>query len=228
MDISKFVVLADNDGTIRDTNGVKDAMLNEFCQELFGKNDSSSVLPTEIHRRMHGRPMAEIFVAIAAEVYQKTISLSNGQEITEKLNEYIRSEYISRPVFPGAREFYTELRNMGLPMFILTGMETDLVSEGLEKNGMKGIFEDILGAPATKEENIKNVLEKYPGYRILAMGDALSEYKATMAIKGTIFLAFDFENRPKKVFPDHVNVLHSYGEEAWQEIARQLKENPLV
>ena len=96
--------------------------------------------------------------------------------ITDKLNLYIRPEYVSRPVFDGAKEFYSALKAMGLPMYILTGMETDLVSEGLEKNGMSGIFEEILGAPKTKEENIQTVLKRHKGARILATGDSFSEY----------------------------------------------------
>ena len=227
MDIKNFLVLADNDGTIRNTNSVKDCCLNSFCKQQFGKfPKGTSLLPTDIHRRMHGRPMGEIFVAIAMEVYGKKINLNDGEAITQRLNDFIRPEYISRPVFEGAKEFYATLKNMGLPMYILTGMEDDLVREGLERNGMGGIFQEILGAPHTKEENIQYILEKHPGFRILAMGDAMAEYKATMAVPGTIFLAFDFENREaqgKRVFPEDVHVLTSYGQEVWKEIKRQLK-----
>jgi len=227
MDLKNFIVLADNDGTIRNTNSVKDSCLNGFCEKEFGRiPENASVLPTDIHRRMHGRPMNEIFVAIAAEIYHKTLSLDEGQDVTLRLNEYIKPEYVSRPVYDGAKMFYLKLKEMGLPMYILTGMEEDLVAEGLEKNGMGNIFEGILGAPKTKEQNIEEVLKKHPRCRILAMGDAMSEYKATKAIAGTIFLAFDFENREargKRVFPSDVNVLTSYGQEVWDEISRQLE-----
>lgn len=220
--LKNFIVLADNDGTIRDTNSVKDQCLDAFCVEEFGKFSSDNLLPTQIHRQMHGRPMAEIFVEIASQIYGKNISLSEGQEITERLNLYIRPEYISRPVFDGAIEFYSALKDMGLPMYILTGMEPDLVLEGLEKNGMKGLFDGVLGAPKSKEKNIAELLSRHKGARILAMGDALAEYKATMAYPKTVFLAFDFENRKKKVFPDSVNVLTKYDDTVWQEIEAQL------
>lgn len=220
--LKNFIVLADNDGTIRDTNSVKDQCLDAFCVEEFGKFSSDNLLPTQIHRRMHGRPMAEIFVEIASQIYGKNISLSEGQEITERLNLYIRPEYISRPVFDGAIEFYSALKDMGLPMYILTGMEPDLVLEGLEKNGMKGLFDGVLGAPKSKEKNIAELLSRHKGARILAMGDALAEYKATMSYPKTVFLAFDFENRKKKVFPDSVNVLTKYDDTVWQEIEAQL------
>ena len=218
-----FIVLADNDGTIRDTNGVKDQCLDAFCVKEFGTLSSSNVLPTEIHRQMHGRPMAEIFIEIAAKIYGKKISLSEGQQITERLNLYIRPEYISRPVYKGALEFYTTLKDMGLPMYILTGMEPDLVAEGLDKHNMGDIFDAILGAPKTKEENIKMILSYHKGAKILAMGDSFAEYAATMAYEGTIFLAFDFECRKKRVFPDNVNILTEYGENVWQEIVAQIK-----
>lgn len=221
MKLNEMIVLADNDGTIRDTNNVKDKCLDVFCSLEFGQS-LSELLPTELHRQMHGRPMAEIFVEIAAQIYGKNISFAAGQEITDRLNLYIRPEYVSRPVYEGAVEFYSTLKEMGLPMYILTGMEPDLVAEGLEKNGMAGIFDGILGAPKSKEENIADILAQHKGARILAMGDALAEYTATMAYPKTIFLAFDFENRKKRVFPDNVNILTKYDRQVWEEIEKQL------
>jgi len=224
--LSNFIVLADNDGTIRDTNSVKDECLNAFCVAELGAY-AEGTLPTEVHHRMLGIPMAAIFVQIAQECYGKVIDINEGQKITERLNEFIRPEYVARKVYDGARDFYQALKDMGLPMYILTGMEPDLVEEGLRKHGMAGIFDEILGAPKTKEENIAAVLKKHPGSRILAMGDALSEYKATMAYPGTIFLAFDFENRKERVFPNNVNVLTQYNRSVWDEIISQIKGKPL-
>ena len=217
-----YIVLADNDGTIRDTNHVKDECLDDFCINIWGKTTENSELPTSIHRRMHGRPMGEIFVAIAKECYNKEINLSDGENITSKLNDFIRPEYMKKRVYDGAKEFYKLLKDIGCPMYILTGMEYDMVSDGLNYHNMGDIFEDILGAPKTKEQNIKEVLQNHPGRRILAMGDAMSEYKETKAYKNTIFLAFDFENRENRVFPAEVNILTSYGKDTWAELFKQL------
>lgn len=109
-----------------------------------------------------------------------------------------------------------------MPMYILTGMEPDMIDARFHQHGFDGLFQGILGAPQTKEENIKHILKMYPGRRILATGDAMSEYRATTAHQGTIFLAFDMEARPKRVFPDDVNILTSYGPEVWEEIFKQI------
>lgn len=218
----QYIVLADNDGTIRDTNGVKDAMLNDFCVAEFGQVPKDKELPTEIHRKMHGRPMNEIFVEIASTIYGKEISLDEGQMITERLNNFIKPEYVSRPVYPGAKEFFQRLKELGIPLYILTGMEPDMVQSGLENFRMQDLFLDVLGAPKTKEQNIAEVLEKHPGATIIAMGDAMSEYRATMAYPGTIFLAFDMENRTKRVFPDDVKVYTSYDEEVWNDLMEKM------
>lgn len=220
--MKKYIVLADNDGTIRDTNGVKDAMLNDFCVAEFGQITKDKELPTEIHRKMHGRPMNEIFVEIASTIYGKEISLDEGQMITERLNNFIKPEYVSRPVYPGAKEFYQKLKEMGIPLYILTGMEPDMVQDGLNYFNMQNMFLDVLGAPKTKEQNIAEVLEKHPGAKIIAMGDAMSEYKATMAYEGTIFLAFDMENREKRVFPDEVKVYTAYDDELWEDLMARM------
>lgn len=218
----QYIVLADNDGTIRDTNGVKDAMLNDFCVAEFGQIPKDQELPTEIHRKMHGRPMNEIFVEIASTIYGKEISLDEGQMITERLNNFIKPEYVSRPVYPGAKEFFQRLKELGIPLYILTGMEPDMVQSGLENFRMQDLFLDVLGAPKTKEQNIAEVLEKHPGATIIAMGDAMSEYRATMAYPDTIFLAFDLENRTKRVFPDDVKVYTSYNEEVWNDLMEKM------
>lgn len=218
----QYIVLADNDGTIRDTNGVKDAMLNDFCVAEFGQIPKDKELPTEIHRKMHGRPMNEIFVEIASTIYGKEISLDEGQMITERLNNFIKPEYVSRPVYPGAKEFFQRLKELGIPLYILTGMEPDMVQSGLENFRMQDLFLDVLGAPKTKEQNIAEVLEKHPGATIIAMGDAMSEYRATMAYPDTIFLAFDLENRTKRVFPYEVKVYTSYNEEVWNDLMEKM------
>lgn len=218
-----YIILADNDGTIRDTNHVKDECLNDFCINIWGEMNENSELPTSIHRRMHGRPMGEIFVEIAKKCYNRDISLTDGENITSKLNDFIRPEYVKKRVYDGAKEFYNILKDIGCPMYILTGMEYDMVSDGLNYHNMGEIFEDILGAPKTKEQNIKEVLQLHPGRHILAMGDAISEFRATMAYPDTIFLAFDMENREKRVFPPEVNILTSYtGPDVWKELFKQI------
>ena len=125
---------------------------------------------------------------------------------------------------PENTELPTEIhRKMhGMPMYILTGMEPDMIDARFHQHGFDGLFQGILGAPQTKEENIKHILKMYPGRRILATGDAMSEYRATTAYQGTIFLAFDMEARPKRVFPEDVNILTSYGPEVWEEIFKQI------
>ena len=218
----KYIVMADNDGTLRDTNGVKDAMLNAFCIAKFGKLPKSKILPTEIHRAMHGRPMNEIFVEIARAIYDIEISLDEGQAITEQLNDYIRAEYVSRPVYKGVREFFEKLKNMGIPLYILTGMEPDMVDEGLKAHGLDDLFIETLGAPATKEHNVEQILKQYPDARIIAFGDAMSEYKVTMAYEGTIFIAVDMENREKRVFPNDVKVYTAFDEEMYNDLLAQM------
>ena len=205
----RYVLLIDNDGTIRNTNSVKDECLNGFCVAEFGEI-RTELLPTQIHRRMHGRPMAEIFVAIADEIYGKTITLDEGQQVTMRLNEYIRPEYVSRPVFEGAKDFLRVIKAM-IPVYILTGMEEDLVDEGLKVHDLGRYYDGVLGAPKTKEENIRSIMDQYPGYHLLGIGDAMAEYKAIKAADPkAVFVGVDFENRPKSVFPEEVRVQTSY------------------
>ncbi len=217
---NNFVLVSDHDGVIRDTDEVKDACLIAFCIFIWGELIDKTELPTEIHRRMHGLPMGEIFVEIAEKCYNKKISREEGELVTKQLNDYIRPEYIKRKVYDGAVEFLSILKEIGMPCYILTGMEPDMIEDGLKYHKIEHLFDGILGAPKTKAENLKELLQKYPGRRLLGTGNALSEYKATYAHEGTRFLAFCFDG--KNVFPEDVNVLTSYGVDPWLELFWQL------
>ena len=72
----------------------------------------------------------------------------------------------------------------------------------------------ISGAPAAALE--------LPDARIIAFGDAMSEYKVTMAYEGTIFIAVDMENREKRVFPNDVKVYTAFDEEMYNDLIAQM------
>ncbi len=221
---NNIVGLFDHDGSICDTNGVKDELLGSFCRKYWGGqiNDCNY---NEIHRGLHGRPMAEIFVAIAKELHFQNISLEKGQVLSDELNEFIKPLYLAKPMYEGANEFYTLLNNMGVDQYILTGMEVPIVTQSLEIKKICNLFKGVLGAPETKEQNIKNVIKE--GQIILAIGDAMSEYKETMKYTNTIFVAVDFENRPKSLFPEGVRIITSY-KDIIPEIIRQAEELSLI
>ncbi|MBE6444585.1 MAG: HAD family hydrolase [Alphaproteobacteria bacterium] len=218
-----YVILVDWDGNFADSNGVKDARLNTFCKQEFGEIPVEKKSPKILHRELHGRPMGEIFQRISFDIYEKEISYQDGIVMTDRLNEFILPFYVARPIFPGAYEFYKRLKDMGYPVYILTGMEPYMIEKALEHHKITDLFDGIYGAPATKEENIVTILEKHPGAKIIASGDAMSEYRATMAYPGTIFLAFDMENREKRVFPEEVKVYTSYNEEVWNDLMEKME-----
>jgi hypothetical protein len=110
----KFV-LADHDGSICDTNQVKDELLGEFCRSQLGVNDKNGKTVQDsvvnaIHRGAHGLPMNMIFVDILKQVYGQDISLEKGQEITENLNNYIRPNYMNRKMYDKAGEYHDHVQ----------------------------------------------------------------------------------------------------------------------
>ncbi len=207
------IVLADADGTITDTNVVKDIDLGNFCRKEFN-SDLGDDAYNHIHHEMHGKPMAEIFVEIAKRLHGTDISFDKGQEITDRLNEFIKPTYFSRPVYEGAKEFYAELKNDGATLYILTGMETDIVSQNFDKKEMSHMFKGVYGAPKNKAENIKEILKKEnisnKPVLIIGIGDAMTEMRAVNVYSNSVFVGCDFENRTKRVFPENVQVITDY------------------
>ena len=210
------VLLADHDGSICDTNQVKDSLLGQFCREMFGYYDThgnfvEDACVNNIHRNAHGMPMNTIFVEIAKKIYGKDISPSEGYEVTLQLNDFIRPTYINMGIYKGAAEYHEMLHLLGVPQYILTGMEDDMIISSLTQHEIIKYFEmPILGSKNKKRDWVDWIVKKYPNKRIFATGDALSEYKATTAVKGTVFIGLDFENRDKKLFPEDVEVCTSY------------------
>jgi len=211
------VGLFDHDGAICDTNQVKDELLGQFCRQEFGDTDMRGNAIEDdtvnmLHRQAHGVPMNRIFVTIAKEVYGLDISTDEGQEITERLNDFIRPDYINRKIYSKAAEYHELLYLLGMPQYILTGMEPDMVQASLENHEIAPFFRGILGAPITKAEHVNNILKKYPNRTMFASGDAASEYKATKH-PGTMFIGMDMEGTGRRdIFPEGIAVVCDYDE----------------
>ena len=211
---SDKVILADHDGSICDTNFVKDELLGEFCRTQIGSLDQNGEVVQDatvnaIHRGAHGLPMNMIFVDIVKTVYGREISLEKGQEITENLNDYIRPSYTNRKMYDKAGEYHELLHLLGVKQYILTGMENDMIEASLKNHKIDTYFDGILGSTKKKTEWVEDITKQYADKAIFATGDAMSEYKATKR-PTTVFIGLDFENRKNRIFPDEVPVETSY------------------
>lgn len=211
---SDKIVLADHDGSICDTNQVKDELLGEFCRSQIGKTDKNGEIVQDatvnaIHRGAHGLPMNMIFVDILKTVYGREISLEKGQEITENLNDYIRPNYMNRKMYNKAGEFHELLHLLGVKQYILTGMENDMIEASLKNHKIDTYFDGILGSQKKKTEWVEDITNQYPNKNIFATGDAISEYKATQK-STTTFIGLDFENRKNRIFPEEVRIATTY------------------
>ena len=212
---SDKIVLADHDGSICDTNQVKDELLGEFCRTRLGRADKNKEIVQDatvnaIHRGAHGLPMNMIFVDIVKTVYGREISLEEGQKITEDLNDYIRPNYMNRKMYDKAGEYHELLHLLGVKQYILTGMENDMIEASLKNHKIDTYFDGILGSQKKKTEWVNDISKQYMDKSIFATGDAISEYKATKTEPATIFIGLDFEDRKTRVFPEEVPVATTY------------------
>lgn len=157
------VLLVEAEENLILASSVIDEMLDDFCVKEFGPISAATRrLPTAIYRAMPGRPMAELFVQIAKEIYGQAMDLEEGQWTAERFNEVVRPVYINKPAVSGAKELFRFFKNYGLPVYVLTELAPDLVKEALAHKGMSVIYDAVYGAPEAKEENIKKILEKHP------------------------------------------------------------------
>lgn len=208
----KIVFLLDHDGSLADTNGVKDEHLGDFTRGIWGEHDKEGNKVTDetlnkIHRDMHGQPMGVIFQRIAKEVYSKEISKKKGEKVTDQLNKYIKPYYSKKDEFEGSTEFL-KLCNILGDVYILTGMESYMVKESLKEHKWENLVKGIYGAPNNKDENIKLIKEKYQEDDVtyVCTGDAKSERNAAKNAGIPYFIKINFDGKsPYKNDPEAVS-----------------------
>ena len=210
------ILLADYDGSICDTNQVKDKLLGEFFRSRFLKTDFDGNLVTDarvnkIHKKMHGISMDKICQEIMKEIYTITITDKTAKLFATELNKYIKQSYINSKIYDKASEYHELLHLLGVEQYILTEMENTIIEEALQINNISKYFQEVLGSKKTKDKWVKYINTKHKIKNIFATGNSLSEYDATKTDR-TIFIGFNFENKKKRIFPETTPIVKNYDE----------------
>ena len=67
-----------------------------------------------------------------------------------------------------------------MPCFVISATPEDEIREIVRRRGLRDYFKEVIGAPETKSENLKNILIKYDlkPSKCIFFGDAESDYRA--------------------------------------------------
>lgn len=124
-------------------------------------------------------------------------------------DKVIKSEYIN-----GVLEFIRDIPNT--PKFICTGTPENEIMDIVQQRNIHSYFTDIYGSPKSKEQIIKNILEKWNLYskEVLFFGDAMTDLYASQKCK----LNFIGIKNCDTVFPKNTKIIDDFYDKYLNEI----------
>jgi beta-phosphoglucomutase-like phosphatase (HAD superfamily) len=166
----------DFDGVLADSLEVKTLAF----ARLFEPHGPEIVARVIDHHRNHGGvTRVEKFRHYYREFLQRPLSPEELADLCRRFARLVVDEVVDASEIPGAEAFLRSLPQE-LPCFVISAAPQEEVEEIVQRRGWAGYFRELRGAPASKRENLENLLRKYrftPG-RCLFFGDAESDYQA--------------------------------------------------
>jgi beta-phosphoglucomutase-like phosphatase (HAD superfamily) len=169
----------DFDGVLADSVEVK---TRAFAQLFvpFGPEIAAKVV--EHHRRYSGVTRVDKFRHYYKEFLGRPLDEAGLADLCSRFAQLVVDEVVAVPEILGAEAF---LRRWAarLPCFVVSATPEPEIREIVRRRGWSEYFEEVMGAPQSKKENLASLLERHrlmPA-RCLFFGDAESDYRAAQA-----------------------------------------------
>lgn len=169
----------DFDGVLADSVEVKTRAFARVF-EPFGPEVRTKVV--EHHRLHSGVIRADKFRHYYREFLGQPLSEEELVELCQRFARLVVDEVVAAPEIPGA-EAFLRLFVEKLPLFVVSAAPESELQEIVRARGWSGYFREVRGAPRSKRENLKLLLQKYDlsAERCLFFGDAEADYHAARA-----------------------------------------------
>lgn len=170
-------IIFDFDGVITDSVNIK----TEAFAELYSKYGSSIKKKVVNHHLEHGgisrfdkiKYYHDEFLGIKLKKDELKLLCDNFSKLV--INKVIKA-----PEINGSEKFLSDMKKNNKSMFINTGTPIDEMKFILDKKNLTKYFNEILGSPKTKIENIEIIMKKYK-YKaadILFFGDSKEDLES--------------------------------------------------
>ena len=169
----------DFDGVLADSVEVKTEAFAKLY-EPYGSEVVAQVI--DHHRRHGGMTRTDKFRHYHSNYLGRTLGDEEMAELCRKFSELVVDKVVAAPEINGAGEFLRKWRSR-LPCFVISATPQEEIRQIVERRGMMGCFKEVLGAPASKEDNLKRLLNQFhlnPS-KCCLFGDAESDYRAAQA-----------------------------------------------
>jgi beta-phosphoglucomutase-like phosphatase (HAD superfamily) len=169
----------DFDGVLADSVEVKTEAFAKLY-EPYGPEVVTLVIAH--HRRHSGMTRTEKFLHYHRDYLGKTLSDDEMAELCQQFSELVVDKVVGAREIRGAGEFLRKWCSQ-LPCFVISATPQEEIRQIVLRRGMMGYFKAVLGAPASKKDNLQRLLNQFhlnPS-KCCLFGDAESDYRAAHA-----------------------------------------------
>lgn len=176
----------DFDGVLADSVEVKTAAFARLF-ESYGPEVVAQVVG--YHRKHGGMTRFDKFRYYYAELLSKPLSADEMASLDRRFSQLVVDEVVAAPEIAGSVDFL-EKWHAKIPCFVVSAAPEGEVQEIVRRRGLSRYFQEVAGAPASKQDNLSRLLVKYQlaAADCLFFGDAASDYRAARDC-GVDFLA---------------------------------------
>ena len=187
------VVIFDFDGTLADTNGVKEACLQRTVAEL---NGGAAALAAA---RQKGGDRYQIFAKVAQQLSVNADAQTVGAQARALVDAYSRccaNGIAAAPERSGAVRTLAALARRRLHLWVLSATPDQHLVGLLRRRGLARWLNGSLGSSVTKEDGLRRIMaiERADRNSVLLVGDGPDDQYAARAV-GVKFAAVVAENR---------------------------------
>ena len=178
------VIIFDFDGVILDSMPVRDKGF-----ELIFKNYPSDKVEELLlyHNKNGGLSRFHKIEYFYTQILKKTISKDKVYEYADRFSEEMRKELV-KPKYR-IKDAFEFIRCSDAAMHIASGSEEKELQYLCREHGIDKYFMSINGSPVTKNEIVKNIINKnnYNKAQVALVGDSVNDYEACQVNKIKFF-----------------------------------------
>ena len=171
----KKLILFDFDGTIVDSNNIKELGFQQVY-ENYGNNKKKLII--DYHRKNTGLSRFKKFEYINRKFLKIEYNEKIGQNLSNKFSNCVVNEIVKAPYIKGALEFL-EKNYENLAIYLFSATPLNELKVILNKKKIKSYFREIFGAPEDKNSIFLKIINKTGINKdnILIVGDSISDFK---------------------------------------------------
>ena len=170
----------DFDGVIVDSVAIKTEAFGELFQQ-WGPEAVGKI--KEYHLANGGVSRYEKFKYYYRTFARREITAEESAQLDHRYGELVVNKVIQADLIPGVMPFLEDIKRSGKRSFVVSATPQKEVRHIVQKREMDKFFEDVLGSPASKKENVSRLLKEkgLTGREVVYFGDAKSDYEAALS-----------------------------------------------